>query len=129
MLFTINTNGEFMKTIKVRNRQYFEWELTDELIQYQIDINLSDQEMIDDFFNPGDLTVAEVGDKYYEAIEDKNTLLTKIQDYIDYLDKKIQLQYVQSEDLYHEIAKNARIATTILIRDDLINLIKDAKHY
>lgn len=128
MLFTINTNGEFMKTIQVRNRQYFEWELTDELIQYQIDINLSDQEMIDDFFNPGDLTVAEVGDKYYEAIEDKNTLLTKIQDYIDNLDKKIQLQYVQSEDLYHEIAKNARIATTILIRDDLINLIKDAKH-
>lgn len=128
MLFTINTNGEFMKTIKVRNRQYFEWELTDELIQYQIDINLSDQEMIDDFFNPGDLTVAEVGDKYYEAIEDKNTLLTKIQDYIDNLDKKIQSQDVQSEDLYHEIAKNARIATTILIRDDLINLIKDAKH-
>lgn len=117
-----------MKTIQVRNRQYFEWELTDELIQYQIDINLSDQEMIDDFFNPGDLTVAEVGDRYYEAIEYKNTLLTKIQDYIDNLDKKIQSQDVQSEDLYHEIAKNARIATTILIRDDLINLIKDAKH-
>lgn len=58
----------------------------------------------------------------------ENTLLTKLQDYIDNLDKKIQLQYVQSEDLYHEIAKNARIATTILIRDDLKLIIKDAKN-
>lgn len=58
----------------------------------------------------------------------ENTLLTKLQDYIDNLDKKIQLQYVQSEDLYHEIEKNARIATTILIRDDLKLIIKDAKH-
>ena len=57
-----------MKTIQVRNRQYFEWELTDELIQYQIDNNLSDQDMIDEFFNPDDLTVSEVGDEYYEAI-------------------------------------------------------------
>lgn len=51
-----------MKIIQVRNKQYFEWELTDELIQYQIDNNLSDQEMIDEFFNPDDLTVAIVGD-------------------------------------------------------------------
>ena len=58
----------------------------------------------------------------------ENTLLTKIQDYIDNLDKKIQSQDVASENLYHEIAKNARIATTISIRNDLINLIKDAKH-
>ncbi len=35
----------------------------------------------------------------------KNTLLTKIQDYIDNLDKKIQLQDVPSENIYHEIAK------------------------
>ena len=56
-------------TIQVRNIQYFEWELTDELIQYQIDNNLSDQDMIDEFFNPDDLTVAEVGDEYYEVNE------------------------------------------------------------
>ena len=57
-------------TIKVRNRQYFEWELTDELIQYQIDNNLSDQDMIDEFFNPDDLSVAEIGtDEYYEVNE------------------------------------------------------------
>lgn len=49
-------------TIQVRNRQYFEWELTDELIKYQIDNNLSDQDMIDEFFNPDDLTVVEIGD-------------------------------------------------------------------
>ena len=58
----------------------------------------------------------------------KNTLLTKIQDYIDNLDKKIQLQDVQVEDLYHEIAKNSRIATTILIRNDLKLIIKDEKN-
>ena len=56
-------------TIQVRNRQYFKWKLTDELIQYQIDNNLSDQEMIDEFFNPNDLTVSEVGDEYYEVNE------------------------------------------------------------
>ena len=54
-------------TIRVRNRQYFEWELTDELIQYQIDNNLSDQDMIDEFFNPDDLTVDLLQDDYYEA--------------------------------------------------------------
>lgn len=58
----------------------------------------------------------------------ENILLTKIQDYIDNLDKKIQSQNVPVEDLYNEVAKNARIATAILIRNDLINLIKDAKH-
>ena len=58
-----------MKIIQVRNKQYFEWELTDELIQYQIDNNLSDQDMIDDFFDPDDLTVATVGDEYYEVNE------------------------------------------------------------
>ena len=58
----------------------------------------------------------------------ENILLNKLQDYIDLLDKKIQLQDVQVEDLYNEVAKNARIATAILIRNDLINLIKDAKH-
>ena len=63
-----------MKTIQVRNIQYFEWELTDELIQYQIDNNLSDQDMIDEFFNPDDLTVAEVGDEYYEVNEWRKTL-------------------------------------------------------
>ena len=61
-------------TIQVRNIQYFEWELTDELIQYQIDNNLSDQDMIDEFFNPDDLTVAEVGDEYYEVNEWRKTL-------------------------------------------------------
>ena len=118
-----------MKIIQVRNKQYFEWELTDELIQYQIYNNLSDQEMIDKFFNPDDLTVAIVENEDYEIKRmNKNTLLTKIQDYIDNLDKKIQSQDVQVEDLYHEIAKNARIATVILIRNDLINLIKDEKN-
>ena len=38
----------------------------------------------------------------------KNTLLIKIQDYIDNLDKKIQSQDVQAEDLYHEIAKKRK---------------------
>lgn len=55
-------------TIQIRNIQYFEWELTDELIQYQIDNNLSDQDMIDEFFNPDDLTVDLLQDDYYEAI-------------------------------------------------------------
>ncbi len=58
----------------------------------------------------------------------KNTLLTKIQDYIDNLDKKIQLQDVTSENIYHEIAKNSQIVTAILIRDDLKLIIKDAKN-
>ncbi len=58
----------------------------------------------------------------------ENTLLTKLQDYIDNLDKKIQLQDVTSENIYHEIAKNARIATAILIRNDLKLIIKDAKN-
>ena len=57
------------KTIQVRSRQYFEWELTDGLIQYQIDNNLSDQDMIDEFFNTDDLTVTEIGDEYYEVNE------------------------------------------------------------
>lgn len=55
-------------TIQIKNIQYFEWELTDELIQYQIDNNLSDQDMIDEFFNPDDLTVDLLQDDYYEAI-------------------------------------------------------------
>lgn len=54
-------------TIQIKNIQYFEWELTDELIQYQIDNNLSDQDMIDEFFNPDDLTVDLLQDDYYEA--------------------------------------------------------------
>ena len=58
----------------------------------------------------------------------ENTLLTKLQDYIDLLDKKIQAENVTSEDIYREIAKNSTISTAILIRNDLINLIKDAKH-
>ena len=58
----------------------------------------------------------------------ENILLTKLQDYIDLLNKKIQSENVTVEDLYNEVAKNARIATAILIRNDLINLIKDAKH-
>lgn len=58
----------------------------------------------------------------------ENTLLTKLQDYIDNLDKKIQLQDVTSENIYHEIAKNSQIATAILIRNDLKSIIKDAKH-
>ena len=96
---------------------------------YLTNQNLIVRTTIDEFFNPDDLTVAIVGDEYYEVKRmNKNTLLTKIQDYIDNLDKKIQSQDVQVEDLYHEIAKNARIATAILIRNDLINLIKDAKH-
>ena len=58
----------------------------------------------------------------------ENILLNKLQDYIDLLNKKIQSQDVQVEDLYNEVAKNARITTAILIRNDLKSIIKDAKH-
>lgn len=58
----------------------------------------------------------------------ENTLLAKLQDYINNLDKKIQLQYVPSENIYQEIARNSQIATAISIRDDLKLIIKDAKH-
>ena len=58
----------------------------------------------------------------------ENILLNKLQDYIDLLNKKIQSQDVQVEDLYNEVAKNARITTAILIRNDLESIIKDAKH-
>ena len=44
--------------------------------QYQIENNLSDQDMIDEFFNSDDLTVAMFGDEYYEVKRMiKNTLL------------------------------------------------------
>ena len=58
----------------------------------------------------------------------ENTLLTKIQDYIDLLDEKIKLQDIVMENIYQEIAKNARIGILISIRNDLKSIIKDAKH-
>ena len=49
-------------TLRIKNIQYFEWEVPDELA----DITCSHQQLIDEYFNPDDISVDQVSDDYYE---------------------------------------------------------------
>lgn len=48
--------------IYIKNVEYFEWEVPDELI----DLNLDTQDMIDRYFTDDDISVAKISDDYYE---------------------------------------------------------------
>lgn len=55
--------------LRVKNIEYFEWELSDELIELlekDRDNATPYQNLVNDFFNPDDLSVAEVSEPYYE---------------------------------------------------------------
>lgn len=56
-------------TIKVKNVEYWEWNVPEELVQLALDSNLSPQDLVDEYFNTTDLSVAEDGDVYYKAYE------------------------------------------------------------
>jgi len=56
-------------TLKIKNIQYFEWELSNELIgllKKDSDNATPVQNLIDEFFNPDDIAVEQVSDNYYE---------------------------------------------------------------
>jgi len=46
----------------VRNVQYFEWEVPNDLLE----LTISHQGLIDEYFNPDDPSVDHVSDDYYE---------------------------------------------------------------
>ena len=55
--------------LRVKRIEYFEWALSDELIdllEKDRDNATSHQNLVDDFFSPDDLSVAELSDPYYE---------------------------------------------------------------
>ena len=55
--------------LQVKNVEYYEWKLSDELIGLlKKDINNATpyQNLIDEFFNPDDMSVTEYYDPYYE---------------------------------------------------------------
>ena len=55
--------------LRVKRIEYFEWALSDELIdllEKDRDNATPHQNLVDDFFSPDDLSVAELSDPYYE---------------------------------------------------------------
>ena len=54
----------------VKNVDYFEWEVPDELVGLMNEKNLSYQDLIDEYFNLNDVAVAEGADPYYEFEEE-----------------------------------------------------------
>jgi len=54
--------------IRVRNTEYYEWEVPDEIIE-EYNKGITEQELIDNYFSPDDLSVADIGDPYYEHYE------------------------------------------------------------
>ena len=59
--------------LRVKRIEYFEWALSDELIdllEKDRDNATPHQNLVDDFFNPDDLSVSEFSDPYYEFEEE-----------------------------------------------------------
>lgn len=54
----------------VKNIEYFEWEVPDELVDLMNKDSLSYQDLIDEYFSPDDIAVAEGADPYYEFEEE-----------------------------------------------------------
>ena len=56
--------------IRVRNVQYFDWEVPEELIAVGDEVTREIfQQLIDEHFDPTDLSVAKSSDDYYELEE------------------------------------------------------------
>lgn len=53
--------------ILVENREFYEWEIPDELIQLAKEKGF--QEIIDKYFDPDNISVEEASDPYYEFKE------------------------------------------------------------
>ncbi len=49
-------------TLWIKNTEYFEWEVPDELA----DLTISNQGLVDEYFNPDDISVDKVSADYYE---------------------------------------------------------------
>ena len=57
-------------TIRVRNVKYFDWEVPEELVSVGDEVTREIfQKLIDENFNPTDLSVAQSGYDYYEFEE------------------------------------------------------------
>ena len=54
--------------VLVKNVQYFEWEVPDKLVDKA---SKKPQEIVDEYFDPDHISVAEDGDEYYEFVEIK----------------------------------------------------------
>lgn len=53
--------------ITVKNVEYFEWNVPEELVDLMKDHQTDPQDLVDSYFDPQHLTVAQCGDTYYEA--------------------------------------------------------------
>ena len=52
----------------IKNVEYFEWEVPDEITK---NIKIIDQQdLVDEYFDPQNLSVYERGDPYYEMVEE-----------------------------------------------------------
>ena len=56
-------------TLLIKNTEYFEWEVQDELIALMEKNGLSYQDLIDEYFDVDNIAVAEGADPYYEYAE------------------------------------------------------------
>ena len=52
-------------TLMIRNIEYFKWEVPDEIVAL-LSKNKSEQNLIDEFFNPDDISVDQISDNCYE---------------------------------------------------------------
>ena len=60
-------------TLRIKNVQYFDWELSSELMDLlhkDRDNATPTQNLIDEFFNPDDVSVDQISDDYYELEEE-----------------------------------------------------------
>ena len=55
--------------IRVKNVQYFDWEVPEELLSSKDIPHDIIQQLVDEHFNPDDLSVSQSGDDYYEFEE------------------------------------------------------------
>lgn len=55
--------------IRVKNIQYFDWEVPEELIQSETMPHAIIQQLVDEHFDPDNLSVDQTSDDYYEFEE------------------------------------------------------------
>ena len=54
----------------IKNIEYFEWEVPDE-VEDMLKNGKSEQDIVDEFFEPTDISVAKISDDYYEETQDR----------------------------------------------------------
>lgn len=54
--------------LMIKNIEYFEWEVPDEIVNDKEKNDKTEQDLIDEFFQPDDISVDQTGDTYYELM-------------------------------------------------------------